>query len=86
MRRDSNINQFIPLHFYEVTERVPDDEHDKIVVVDNNNFFIAWYSLIYKTWQTTEECRPINCVIAWATFSPGWVTGSENFPEKWSEQ
>lgn len=33
MSRDSNINQFIPLHFYEVSEKLPDDELEKIVIV-----------------------------------------------------
>ena len=86
MRRDSNINQFIPLHFYEVSERLPEDDSYKIVICDDGEFCFGYYFSECKVWATMDECIPIENVIAWASFSPGWVTGSESFPEKWSTQ
>ena len=91
MSRDSNINQFIPLHFYEISERLPDDASYKIVIYKTSffdkefDFAIASYDSFDKKW-TTDHLYEIDKIIAWATFSPGWVTGTENFPEKWSEQ
>ena len=86
MRRDSNINQFIPLHFYEPSEKLPDDNGCKIIIYKSIYGELGcdfacfsgkrWYSLI----------GIMDDVIAWASFSPGWVTGSESFPEKWGSQ
>ena len=90
MSRDSNINQFIPLHFYEVTERLPDDDSYKIVIYKTQlpdkkiDFAIAFYDEFNgKKWETDHLYELIG-VIAWASFSPEWVTGT--YPGEWSKQ
>ena len=92
MSRDSNINQFIPLHFYEVNEREPEEDQRVIVLyTDMSGNIQADFALFWVNKYTKkgsffiDECGCVSA-IAWATFSPGWVTGTENFPEKWSEQ
>lgn len=95
MSRDSKINQFIPLHFYEPSEKLPDkdDWTYKIVVRKSSltdsgyDFSIAQYYRNDDTWVDDHlyEIDNVN-VIAWASFSAGWVTGSESFPEKWGCQ
>ena len=91
MSRDSNINQFIPLHFYEPSERMPEmtetDDY-KIVIVKTYNgidFRIAYYDVINRKWYDDHN-YPIenDKVIAWASFSPEWVTGT--YPGEWGKQ
>lgn len=92
MSRDSNINQFIPLHFYEVGERLPDDDSYKIVIYKTGiqpffgkevDFAIANYDSSEKKW-TSDHLYEIDKIIAWASFSPEWVTG--NYPGEWGKQ
>lgn len=87
MSRDSNINQFIPLHFYEVTEKLPDEDSYKIVIYKTSlfdkDFAIANYDSFDKKW-TTDHLYEIDKIIAWASFSPEWVIGS--YPGGWSKQ
>ena len=92
MRRDSKINQFIPLHFYEPGEKLPDTDDWKIVIVktydkEKTDFRIAYYYETERKWYD-DHLYPIerDDVVAWASFSSGWVTGSESFPEKWGSQ
>lgn len=85
MSRESNINQFIPLHFYEVGERLPDDETNKIVICNDGEFCIGFYVHINDAWYVDNlnfDC--IYNVIAWASFSPEWVTGT--YPGEWGKQ
>lgn len=93
MRRDSKINQFIPLHFYEPCEKLPEDDSYKIVIThtplttSGYDFRIANYDKNEKCWYDDGLYKIMFAdVIAWATFSAGWVTGSESFPEKWNNQ
>ena len=92
MRRDSNINQFIPLHFYELSEKLPEEDQRVIVIYTSNTGDIQCDFALYWVNKYTnagsffiEECGCVSA-IAWASFSPGWVTGSESFPEKWGSQ
>lgn len=87
MCKDSNINQFIPLHFYEVTEKLPDNDEWKIVIcfdkeTDEYDFKIAYYSEKFELWF--DEQSFIAHTIAWASFSPEWVIG--RYPGKWGTQ
>lgn len=86
MRRDSNINQFIPLHFYEPSEKLPTDEELKIVICKTQKGFLSWNRAYYDKSGYWHGSGSMSNVIAWASFSPGWVTGSESFPEKWGCQ
>lgn len=91
MSRDSNINQFIPLHFYEVGERLPDDDLEKIVIVKTaymgDLVFLSRYDTSRKIWTYPHESMEqyfSDHVIAWASFSPEWVTGT--YPGEWGKQ
>lgn len=88
MSRDSNINQFIPLHFYEPSEKLPDDDLYKICVTcvkydENYHTRYLWYNEEKNTWYygSNPAC---DHVIAWASFSPEWVTGT--YPGEWGKQ
>ena len=85
MNRDSNINQFIPLHFYEVGEKLPADDENKIVIYEVPGGFsaaIGYYNNHYNYWFDSDGT--IEDVIAWASFSPEWVTGT--YPGEWGKQ
>ena len=93
MSRESNINQFIPLHFYEPRERMPEitetDDY-KIVIVrtfnkTNIDYRMAYYDVIDDKWYDDHLYQiEKDDVIAWASFSPEWVTGT--YPGEWSKQ
>ena len=90
MSRDSNINQFIPLHFYEPSEKLPADDDWKIVIVKTYNkkktdFRIAsWYENDNKWYDDHLYGIEKDYVIAWASFSPDWVVGT--YPGEWGKQ
>lgn len=91
MCKDSNINQFIPLHFYEVTEKLPDDNMEKIVIVStafmDDLIFISRYDTSRNIWEyryKDMEQYFSDHVVAWATLEAEWVTGS--YPGKWGTQ
>ena len=86
MRRDSKINQFIPLHFYEPSEKLPEDGECKIIVYKAACGDITYDVACYNKNRWYSLVGIIDDIIAWASFSPGWVTGSESFPEKWGSQ
>ena len=92
MRRDSKINQFIPLHFYELSEKLPEEDQRVIVIYTSSTGDIQCDFALYWVNKYTnegaffiEECGCVSA-IAWATFNPGWVTGTDSFPEKWGSQ
>ena len=74
------LNNPIPLHFYEVSERLPDDDSYKIVIYKTTlfdkefDFAIASYDSFDKKW-TTDHLYEIDKIVAWASFSPDWVLG-----------
>lgn len=90
MSRDSNINQFIPLHFYEPSENLPDSDEWKIVIVKTYDkeytyFIIAYYYETERKWYDYNlYAIDRDDVVAWASFSAGWVTGT--YPGEWGKQ
>lgn len=91
MCRESKINQFIPLHFYEVSEKLPDDDLEKIVILHTafmgDLVFLSRYDTSRKMWEyryKDMEQYFSEHVVAWATFDAEWVTGS--YPGKWGTQ
>lgn len=92
MRRTDTINHFIALNFYEVGEKLPEEDQRVIVIYTSSTGDIQCDFALYWVNKYTnegtffiEECGCVSA-IAWATFSPEWVTGDEKLPEKWSEQ
>lgn len=102
MRRDSKINQFIPLHFYEPDEKMPADDSKVILIYIKTGDTPTYYYTVMALYKEYGEISPRFYtsvtnrfidpkderikIIAWATFNPGWVTGFESFPEKWGSQ